>query len=727
MAGVIGVPSAWAVKAATWEHDQPKVFLESEAKDVVVSSLGEVALGRKITKLQVPDERTEVINALARAGDGKIYAATGPGGLIYQIEGEKVTTFATLPGDGTVLSLLFHRDGQLLAGTGGGDAAEIYQIGGTGKATLFHTLDEATYLWAMARGEQGEIYAATGTEGKLYVIDADGKTSRELVDLKPKNLLCLAFGPDGMLYTGTDEDGLVYRVDPERGSPYVMYDAKEEEISSLVVDAHGNIYAGTAAADQARPGRTVADKPQGKPESTEDDEEDDATTTRPEGEGATTQPATRSIVGTPVSAAAKAQGNAIYRIDTDGFVSEVFRETVMILALAEANGTLYVATGDEGRIYAVTPARDRVTMLARLESSQATALLRLPHGELILGAANDLGLVRLSESYAEKGTLTSKPLDAEQIVKWGRVQWRAEVPAGTSLTVETRSSNVEDEESNAWDAWSEGMDASTPRQVPSPGARFLQYRLNFSTTTPDKTPMLRNVTISYVEENRPPQITSLRVLPMSEAIKDPKTPAKIKAMARRNSQPDDPPEPDHQWAAMWEAEDPNKDTLSYHVYFRRQGDSRWIRMAKDQSDNFLVWDTRTVSDGKYEIRVEASDEKSNPKSRALSETRVSDPITVDNTPPEVIFGRLETVGTRGVALQATLKDALSPITEASYSVNSNEEWTPLAADDDIFDAPTESVSLMLTDLDPGENRIALRVLDSQGNATYVSRSVEITP
>jgi hypothetical protein len=433
------------------------------------------------------------------------------------------------------------------------------------------------------------------------------------------------------------------------------------------------------------------------------------------------------VVGKPVNAATKAAGNAIYRIDADGFVTEVFRETVMILAMAEADGTLYVATGDEGRIYAVTPTKDRVTMLAKLESSQATSLLRLPDGQIVLGTANAVALVRLGEGFADKGTLTSKPIDAEQIVKWGRVKWGAEIPEGTSLSVATRSSNVEDDESNAWDEWSDGVDAVTPQQIPSPGARFLQYRLNFSSTTPAKTPTLRSLKITYVEENRPPQISSFQVMPMSEAVKNPKTPPKIKAMATRSQQPEETPEPDYAWAAIWEAEDPNKDTLIYNVYFREVGSSRWIRMAKDQTDNFAVWDTRTVSDGKYEMRVEARDEKSNPAATVLTETRLSDPITVDNTPPEVTVGRMETVGTKGIALQATFKDASSPIAEASYSVDSSEKWTPLAADDDIFDAPAESVSLTLTDLEPGEHRIALRVLDSQGNASHVSRAVEITP
>ncbi len=109
-----------------------------------------------------------------------------------------------------------------------------------------------------------------------------------------------------------------------------------------------------------------------------------------------------------------------------------------------------------------------------LEPNQATCLLKLPNGQLVIGTANAAQLHRLSPRYAAKGTLTSKPLDAGQIVKWGRLTWTAAVPTGTKLAVATRSGNVEDEESESWEEWSTPMDATAPAQVSSAGARFLQ-------------------------------------------------------------------------------------------------------------------------------------------------------------------------------------------------------------------------------------------------------------
>lgn len=258
--------TAVAVESKWVKHDQPKPFTAGKLENVVVTSRGEVELARALKKIEELREKTDVVNALAMAGDGRVYAATGPRGVILRIEGDKVTEFCTLPEGGTIFSLLFTREGHLLAGTGGGKQAKIYFIDGTGKASVFFEPPEARYVWAMARGEQGEIYAATGIEGQLFVIDPDGKKGKVLADLKPKNLLALAIGNDGLLYTGTDEEGLICRINPKDGQIYYLYDAKEPEISALVLDTEGNLYAATADAENARPGRQIADKPAGRPE-----------------------------------------------------------------------------------------------------------------------------------------------------------------------------------------------------------------------------------------------------------------------------------------------------------------------------------------------------------------------------------------------------------------------------------------------------------------------------
>ncbi|UCD27368.1 MAG: PQQ-like beta-propeller repeat protein [Planctomycetota bacterium] len=735
------VQQAWGVKTATWVHEQPKDFTAGKLGNVVVSSLGEVTLGREASTIFESEDDAEVINALARAGDGKIYAATGPYGVIYRIDGEEVNKFATLPVGGTIFSLLFTKDGRLLAGTGGGEQAKIYVIDGNGKVRVFYEPKDARYIWAMARGSGGEIYAATGIEGQLHVVDADGGNGRVLVDVKPKNILCLAFGSDGMLYAGTDMDGLVYRIDPQAGKPFVIYDAKEPEISAIVTDAEGNIYAATASAEGAKPGREIADKPGGKPDispMTAPPQQSSSTTTKPgdkdesangKSSKTTTKPTKKkkpSSMGLPVPLKGTPDGNAIYRIDSAGFVTEIFRESVIILSMVEYKGTIYATTGNEGRIYQISPAQDRTTMLAKLEPSQVTALLRMDEGRLLVSTANISSLVWISDGYASQGTLVSKPLDAGQVVKWGRIKYQANLPEGTRLTVATRSSNVEDEESEAWEDYSDEMEAFEAQQIPSTEARFLQYRLTFETTKSSASALLSKLQITRIEENRPPRISTLEVLSAREASQKPGSSSKIKAAAGGagfgNSKA---VVPEYNWVAQWKAEDPNKDPLVYDVFYRALGSSRWIRMTEDIKEALYIWNTRTMADGKYEIRILAKDSKGNPLGTELTYARISDPILIDNTSPEATITSVEYKGGGSIDVRAEFSDSAGSIADAGYTIDSHDEWKPLAADDDIFDSPTESVTFTIDDLKPGEHRIALRIRDDQGNARYVGRSVTI--
>lgn len=751
----ITVCTAWAVKPEHWTHDQPKDFVSGEAKDVVISSQGEVLLARESKLLYDAENEAEAINALAQAEDGKIYAATGSGGVVYCVDGEDVTKFATLP-EGNVFSLVFAKDGKLLAGTGGGESAKIYAINSRGKSSVFYEPEGAKYVWAMARGMNGEIYAATGNEGKLFVIDADGKHGKVLAKVKPKNILCLAFDHDGMIYAGTDEEGLIYRFNPGTGKPYVMYDAAEAEISALATDDEGNVYAATASADQARASRSVADKPGGKPDtegkdekaspkptdsqpsSGKDDKKDKETESKASPSAlqklasvaqllsshslSTTKPSAKGASST----AMPGSGNAIYRIDTYGFVTEVFREPVMILDLAEAEGTVYAATGSEGRVYAITPKQDRKSMIVKMDAAQVTSLLRLDDGTLIAGTANKAKIVRIGAGYADKGTLISKPLDASQIVKWGRIKWDAVVPEGTKLTVATRTGNVSDEESEAWDEWSTELNATTPQQITSPGARFLQYRLTLQTTKPDATAKLSRLDIARIEENRPPLISGLDVLSAIEESKKPTGNPKAKQIAQAASLGDsDVPPPQYQYIAKWTAEDPNQDTLLYEVFYRKAGNNKWIRLAKEVKETVHIWDTRTVPDGRYEAKVVADDRSDNSPSTALQDARVSDPFVVDNTPPQVRIERTEKVGKSGIKIHAVASDESGAIAEGAYKVDSEENSHIIMADDDVFDSPEEPFTIMLQDLDPGDHWVSIRVTDDHGNSRYVACPVTI--
>ena len=79
--------------------------------------------------------------------------------------------------------------------------------------------------------------------------------------------------------------------------------------------------------------------------------------------------------GGAAAGGAKPEGNAVYKIDPEGFVTEVFREPVLVLAMVEDHGTLLIATGNEGQIYQVNPAAGETVVLAKVEPKDVIALL----------------------------------------------------------------------------------------------------------------------------------------------------------------------------------------------------------------------------------------------------------------------------------------------------------------------------------------------------------------
>src|SRR6266852_3080280 len=73
---------------------------------------------------------------------------------------------------------------------------------------------DAAHVWDVAEDRDGNLYAATGDEGKIYKIAPDGKTS-VAYSSEDSQVLCLAIAADGSIYAGTGPSGRVIRIDPK--------------------------------------------------------------------------------------------------------------------------------------------------------------------------------------------------------------------------------------------------------------------------------------------------------------------------------------------------------------------------------------------------------------------------------------------------------------------------------------------------------------------------------
>src|SRR5262249_40635612 len=157
------------------------------------------------------------------------------------------------------------------------------------------------------------------------------------------------------------------------------------------------------------------------------------------------------------------------------------------------------------------------------------------------------------------------------------------------LTVATRSSNVGENSDKGWSDWTKEQAATEFMPIESPTARYLQYRVTFTSANGKDTPVVDDVDVAYQVPNQAPQIKTVKIAPKADAA----------AMAEASAQPaNKPPAEHHVQTITWEASDPNNDALQYSIYFRNGVAAPWILLKDKLTEATWDWDTRSVADGR---------------------------------------------------------------------------------------------------------------------------------
>ncbi len=715
--------SVWAISTSFFENKTEQDFKKGVADNIVINNRGQMSLARQTHTLLPRSSQAWVINSIITAPDGTVYAATSGRGYIYKIvKGEKpqIIYGKNRKTQGYVFSLGFDAQGRLLAGTGG-KAGLLLRFSRSGKVKTIFSAADVKYIWAIATGPAGRIYLGTGPDGKVITLGSDGKGARVLYKAKEKNILAVALNKNGILYAGGDKYGLVYRIDPATKETTIAYDTGHKEISALVFDDTGNLYISTADAGAAKPGAKLilsngdtshpADRA-GKVSSQEKKEQ------KKEGakqQGHKTTGIVKKLSPAAVKSSAKrsvsrpvmsrpAHSNDVYQLSPAGYVHKIFSKPVVILAMKYVgNNRLLLATGNEGKLLQLNVATEESVVLYSAKGSIEISAVGVDStgSSVYVGAANPASLVVLESTYERKGVFTSVALDARQVSKWGRVQVAADIPAGVKLLLSTRSGNTADPERGGWQGWTRPVEVRDYVKVASLPGWFLQYRLEMLTADIKRTATVSKVRIAYVTPNLPPQIDLLKVVP----------PTKPGSTSRKLS-------------VTWKAVDANNDKLLYSVYVRPVDTEQWVQVAKDITVDKYSWDGLSIADGRYEIKVSVSDRLSNPAGQALQASRVSSPVVIDNTPPEILELGYDIIGNNKVRVHTRLRDAMSIIGSVEYTVDSNNKWNVAVPIDGIFDSNSEQVNFTFKVKSKGEHFLAVRFADALGNTVY--RNLMIT-
>jgi sugar lactone lactonase YvrE len=692
-----------------WIQGGREEFLKGDPESASIGSDGAVTLPPVTTLLF--DAKQQFIWDLAVDGKGQLFVAGGVDGIIYDARGNPVHDNEKPE----IRALAIGRDGIVYFATGPSGA--VHRLGATGAAEQFFVpkTDEAPperYIWDMAFDAAGNLYIATGIEGRLYKVSPDGNGS-VIFDSDEVHITSLAIDGGGRVVFGTDPGGQVLRLDSV-GKVFVLYDSPLREISDIAIGPDGSVFA-TAISDEA------------------------AQETKPEGKQSAPISASTAEVGSNGSggniSVAKATDagetdgeiSALYHITPDGAVATLWTsKTEIAYSLAvRRDGTAVIGTGPNGRLIAVE-ADGSYRVLRRLEGMQITALLDT-QGQLYAGLSNLGRVVRISGQFAERGSYLSQVKDTGTVSNFGAIRWRSRTPTGTSVRLLTRSGNTEKPD-NTWSDWSTAYTDPQRAIITSPPARFLQWKAELSTTEPASSPALESVSVFYLQNNLKPRVKTVAVLPPgvffkpsppndimmkqipAEALEELQNLGISAAMGSSRGQMAFSRE---MRTIVWDAVDSNEDDLVYHVLVRQTGGSEWSPLADDVEDQYFCFDSRVLADGEYVIRIEASDSPSNPPDRALAGSLETRPFVVDNTPPSV-EGLAVTVSGRSATVTFDALDGSSTIRALRVRVGAGS-WRAALPADGIADSGRESVSIRLDGLEPGRHTIAVQVEDELHN------------
>ena len=159
----------------------------------------------------------------------------------------------------------------------------------------------------------------------------------------------------------------------------------------------------------------------------------------------------------------------------------------------------------------------------------------------------------------------------------------------------------------------------------------------------------------------------------------------------------------------WGASDADGDPLVYKVEIKGDRDSRWQVLKDKLQDRYYSFDSTAFPDGHYTIRVTASDAPANTPAEALTGSLCTDPLTIDNTPPE-ITGLSAVADGQQLAVSFTAHDALSWIDKTEYSVNGGD-WILVQPTSKVTDSQTLTYKFAV----PLSQDIAVRVFDENDN------------
>lgn len=661
---LFSAPASEAVAPRTWRTTGVDGWTAAERESVGVTSDGELALA--LTRSPAADLEAGSIWDLLE--DGKdVLAATGDPGTVVRVAPDGAVSELARVIQPEVTALGRDDRGRVLFGAA--PDGVIYRLDSSGPVLVADTPE--LYVWRILTTGRG-TFIATGNTGRVYRLGRNGQPEL-FANVGAVNVTGLEADGDDLIAT-TESPGRLLRIAPD-GTWTVLYDADEPELRSPQVGDDGAIL--FLADPEAGSGRVLRWRPGG---------------------------AVEEIWSAP--------SGFLYRLVSGG------------------SGRLWVTTGEEngnGSVIELEPGPPTAWVeRLQVEEPQILTALWTRGGGRWIGTGGAGRVYRILEGRAVSGIATGPVEDAGGQARWGALMAEPGLPPGP-FRVQTRSGNTKTPD-DRWSDWEAVRLEADRGPVPSPPARFLQWRVRLE----GESARVGGIRVTYLPTNLAPRVSAARVSALGEELKqswDRGQPASMfqelpggvrvefQTPGNRNGT-SEAGDAEASWArryrtVSWDSTDPNGDDLRFDIDLRAAGETVWKPLVRDREASPWVWDSSTVPDGWYALRVRASDRADNPPGGELTGFRVTDAFLVDNTPP-----RVSDLQVRNGAVTGVAEDAGSSIKRLELAVD-GASWTTLFPEDGIPDMPREPFRTSLKDLSDdlasGDHVIVIRVFDQAGN------------
>jgi hypothetical protein len=707
---LFSLQAIYAVVPKKWELYRFEEFLRGKFDGISVSCEGVLSLSPQEEEIRGPGEEF-YLSILFTASD-EIFLGTGHSGKIYKIDKNRKSELYYRVPEVDIYCLARDRKGDLYAGTS--PNGKIYKITDKDKGSVFFDPAEK-YIWDLMFTDTGSLLAAVGENGGIYEISPQGN-GISILKAEENHILCLHRDKNGDLLAGSGGKGHLYRITKKRKA-MIVFESPFEEIKSIVQDRKGRIY--VAAGGVVTKPEANGLSPSGLTSSTSVEIKVTPNSSKP----------------SAAAAVKKKQPSALYRVDAKGVAKMLWNsgeEMIYSLLWDKEKNSLLFGTGARGRIYSVDQ-NDKITLVLQKNSEQIFHLAS--HNKKTYILSNNPSLISyLQPKQRFNGVYTSRVLDTSVHSSWGRMNWETIRPEDTALQFYTRSGNTS-EPKKTWSEWSPPYQSVLGEQILSPKARYLQFKVRFKTQSGNQSPQVKKVELYYQETNMEPHFLGLELLPPNVVfLKLPEQEDVIWGVDYRSApqskssnksktyiMPKKHEKKGYQ-TVVWQAADKNEDDLVYSIFIRKKNSGKWRVMKDNWTDSIFTFETVTLPDGFYYIKVIASDSPSNPLGTGLKAEKISRVLTIDNSLP--VIRNMKAEKKKGVlTISFTAEDSLSQIKEVKFLVMPGE-WKSVFPEDGICDSKRETFNWTYRLPDNSDDMITVKAVDGHGNVGVARKTFQ---